>query len=343
MIDALMRLIGQVQGFVFETAIQPVLYGLGLMDWAEDVFDGLEVPLLGGLAICLTYLLFRPLELWRPVERWAERRAVRTDIVYTLVEKLGLVPAILFLLLTPIGAMIDGFLRFKGYIPPTLEQIFPAFVAWPFVTFLVYFVIIDFGEYWRHRLQHGLSWWWALHSLHHDQRQMTLWSDDRNHVLDDILSAAWSGTIAILIGVTPGEFPLVIIGFRLIESLAHTNVRLDFGRFGSALLVGPQYHRVHHSIEHAQPPFDRTKGCNFAVILPVWDILFGTWRRAAEFPQTGVAALSGPTIRCGYLAHQLAGFRRLGAALRHLVDRRRPGFVASFPERPAAPYRGAAA
>ena len=48
--------------------------------------------------------LFRPLELWQPVERWAERRAVRTDVVYTLVHRLGVVPAIVFLLLTPIGA-----------------------------------------------------------------------------------------------------------------------------------------------------------------------------------------------------------------------------------------------
>ena len=26
------------------------------------------------------------------------------------------------------------------------------------------------------------SWWWALHSLHHSQRQVTVWSDDRNHI-----------------------------------------------------------------------------------------------------------------------------------------------------------------
>ncbi|MFI4983434.1 MAG: sterol desaturase family protein, partial [Nevskiales bacterium] len=99
----------------------------------------------------------------------------------------------------------------------------------PFVTFLVYMAVLDLGEYWRHRLQHRLPWWWALHSLHHDQRQMTLWSDDRNHILDDILAMVWSGTIAMLIGVPPGEFPLVLIGFRLVESLSHTNVRLGFG------------------------------------------------------------------------------------------------------------------
>jgi sterol desaturase/sphingolipid hydroxylase (fatty acid hydroxylase superfamily) len=342
MIDALMRLIDQAQGAIFEGAVEPALYHLGLMDWAEETFDGVGFALLGAVAIASTYILFRPLELWRPVERWGERRTVRADVVYTLVHKLGIVPALLFLVLTPIGALIDGYLRFQGYIPPALEQLFPPLRAWPLATLLAYIVVLDLGEYWRHRLQHLVGWWWALHSLHHDQRQMTLWTDDRNHVFDDVLAAVWSGTLAMLIGVAPEQYPFVVIGFRMIESLSHTNVRLGFGRLGSILLVGPQYHRLHHAIEHASAPFDRTRGCNFAVILPVWDVLFGTWRREPSFPPTGVAALAGPAVSSGYLRHQLEGLRRLMAALRHLADRRQPGFVAALspdyaPEPAAAP------
>ncbi|HXP03221.1 MAG TPA: sterol desaturase family protein [Stellaceae bacterium] len=325
MFDAIQHLLTQAQGAIFEAAIQPALFHLGLMDWAEDLFDGVEFALYGALAVAIAYALCRPLELWRPVERWEDRKAVRTDIVYTIIHRVGVVPAILFVILTPIGTMIDGYLRFKGYVPPEIEQLVTPLFNHPLVTFLVYMVVLDFGEYWRHRLQHRLPWWWALHSLHHDQRQMTLWSDDRNHILDDILAMVWSGTIAML------------IGFRLVESLAHTNVRLSFGAVGSALLVGPQYHRVHHSIEHAEPPFDRTRGCNFAVILPIWDVIFGTWRRGADFPQTGVAALAGRAVRCGYLEHQLEGFRRLGAVMTHFLNRRRPGFIAAFsPNQPDA-------
>ena len=330
MFDAFQRLIEQVQGAIFETAIQPALFHLGLMDWAEDVFDGVEFALYGAVAVALAYVLFRPLELLRPVERWDDRKAVRTDVVYTLIHRIGVVPAILFVILTPIGVMIDAYLRFKGYIPPEIEQMVTPLFNHPFATFLVYMVVLDFAEYWRHRLQHRLPWWWALHSLHHDQRQMTLWSDDRNHILDDVLAIVWSGTIAMLIDVPPGEFPLVLIGFRLVESLSHTNVRLGFGAVGSALLVGPQYHRVHHSIEHAEPPFDRARGCNFAIILPIWDVIFRTWHPAVGYPQTGVASLAGPAVRCGYLRHQWEGFRRLASALVHLVDRRRPDFVAAF-------------
>ncbi len=331
MFDWLQRLIEQAHGIAFERAVEPLLYRFGLMAWSEEAFDAVEFALFGALEIVLAYLLFRPLELWRPVERWGERRAVWTDIVYTLVHRLGIVPALLFLLLTPLGTMIDGFLRFQGYIPPEIEQLLPPLRAWPFVTFLVYLVAIDLGEYWRHRLQHRLSWWWALHSLHHDQRQMTLWTDDRNHVLDDLLAAVWRGGIAMVIGVAPAEYPLVLIAFRLVESFSHTNVEAAFAPLGTSLLVGPQYHRLHHAIAHAEPPFDRARGCNFAVILPLWDTLFRTRRRDPAFPATGVAALDGRSVRCGYLAHQVEGFRRLGAVLARYVSRRRPGFVAAFP------------
>src|SRR5207244_11135348 len=104
MIDGLLRMIDQAQGALFEDAIQPALYQFGLMDWSEEAFDSVGFALFGAIEIALAYLLFRPLELWRPVEQWPERRAVRTDVVYTMVHRLGVVPAILFLLLTPIGA-----------------------------------------------------------------------------------------------------------------------------------------------------------------------------------------------------------------------------------------------
>ena len=58
---------------------------------------------------------------------------------------------------------------------------------------MLYAIILDFADYWRHCLSHQFRWWWALHSLHHAQRQMTFWSDDRNHLLDDLIAFVWFG------------------------------------------------------------------------------------------------------------------------------------------------------
>jgi sterol desaturase/sphingolipid hydroxylase (fatty acid hydroxylase superfamily) len=315
-IDDLLHRLGLLQGWIFETLIEPLLYGLGLMNYAEDVFDWMWLPLFGGVAVIAAYLICRPLELWRPVEPRTDGQAVRTDITYTLVHRLGLVPLSVFVLLAPASYYIDRALMFRGILPEAIDQTIPALADWPLLTLAIYLVILDFAEYWRHRLQHRLGWWWALHSLHHDQRQMTLWTDDRNHILDDILQSAWLGGIALLIGVEPAQFPVIIIVLRLVESLSHANVRLGFGRLGDWLLVSPHFHRVHHALDHAtEAPFDRAGGCNFAVILPIWDILFGTRRRDPDFPPTGIRSADARWAGLGYLRHQLEGFRRLARAL----------------------------
>ena len=63
---------------------------------------------------------------------------------------------------------------------------------------LIYLVVFDFIGYWTHRGQHQLEWWWQLHSLHHSQRQMTMWSDNRSHLLDSILDDAAARELARL-------------------------------------------------------------------------------------------------------------------------------------------------
>jgi hypothetical protein len=114
---------------------------------------------------------------------------------------------------------------------------------------VIYLLILDFAEYWRHRLSHTLRWWWALHAIHHSQRQMTLWTDSRNHLLDDLIGGFWFAVIALLIGVPPGHFIGLLIVVKTIENLSHVNARLSFGRLGELLLVSPRYHRWHHALD----------------------------------------------------------------------------------------------
>src|SRR6476620_2241953 len=138
-----------------------------------------------------------------------------------------------------------------------------------------------------HRGQHRFNWWWALHSLHHSQRQMTMWSDNRNHLLDDVLHDAIIVLVAQLIGVAPGQFIAIVAFTQLSESLQHANLRLGFGAIGERLWISPRFHRVHHSIgighekrvaanvlKDGKSP--ALGGHNFGVLLPWWDVLFRT-------------------------------------------------------------------
>lgn len=314
MLDYLTDLFNTIHTGLFEVLVQPALYAFGFMSYAEPAFDAMEFALYGVLQIGLMVLLLRPLESWRPVELWKDRSAVRVDVLYTFLHNLGVVPLAVFMLLRPLQDSVDGALRLQGFIPPSLEDIFPWLVVNPLVSFFIYLAILDLAEYWRHRLQHRFHWWWGLHALHHSQRQLSLWSDRRNHLLDDVFADLWMVLVALAIGVPPAHFLGIVIVTRLIESLSHTNVRLHFGWLGERLLVSPRYHRTHHGLGVGHE--GRAQGCNFAPLFPLWDVLFGTANFARDYPATGIRdQLDGVDYGEGFIRQQLLGVRRMLRAL----------------------------
>jgi sterol desaturase/sphingolipid hydroxylase (fatty acid hydroxylase superfamily) len=303
-----------LQDWLFESAVQPVLYALGLIGYDELAYNAVEFFLYGVAGIILVYVVLRPLENWRPVERWTDRRALRVDVLYTWLNRAGLLPFVFFLLLQPAIDAMNAALRLHDIIPPTLETWFPWLDAHPLAAFAIYVVVLDFVGYVRHRLQHHFHWWWALHSLHHSQRQLSLWADDRNHLLDDFIENAWIALIGLLIGTPPAQFMLIVIGTRMIESLSHANIRLHFGALGDRLLVSPRFHRTHHGIGIGHE--GATQGCNFAVLFPIWDVVFGTARFRAPYTETGVRdQLEGTDYGEGFWRQQWLGFKRLASAL----------------------------
>lgn len=312
--DVLFELIEPVQSFLFEQAVLPVLYQAGFMSYAEDAYLATGLFILGLVQIGGVYALVRPLEAWVPVERWRDRRAVRADILYTWLERTGLLSLAFFLLLQPLLNPLEQMLRAAGYLPPNLEELIPSAGA-PLAVLALYIVMIDFFEYWRHRLQHRFAWWWALHSIHHSQRQMSLWTDDRNHLLDSLIEALWLALLAFVIGIPPALFVLALFLVGFAESLSHANVRFGFGTLGNRLIVSPHYHRLHHGIGVGHE--GAAGGCNFATLFPVWDILFGTANFSPTYPATGIRdQLTGADYGERFWQQQVQGMRRFRRALK---------------------------
>lgn len=312
MISAIEDGYDRLTAFLFEAGLQPLMYQLGLMAWADDAFDWTEFFVFGVVQVVVVILVCLPLERWRPVERWDSGRVVRTDVIYTLLARLGLLPMLGFVIFSGAAVLIEGWIADTGFVPPTLETLIPGLRASPLLALAVYIVVLDFGEYWRHRFQHLFGWWWALHSIHHAQTQMTFWTDDRNHVLDDIIAAAWIGIIAVAIGVPPAQFPIILLVLRLAESLSHANVRLNFGRVGERLLVSPRFHRLHHGVLSVG-----NAGKNYGVLLPVWDWMFGTADfKRHHYPRTGDPGAPAVYASGGWLAQQWLGLREVWRALR---------------------------
>jgi sterol desaturase/sphingolipid hydroxylase (fatty acid hydroxylase superfamily) len=148
---------------------------------------------------------------------------------------------------------------------------------------------------------------------------MNLWSDNRNHLLDDFMRDIYMAVIALVIGVEPGQYMLLVVASRIQQSLQHANVRLHFGWLGERLLVSPRYHRLHHAIGlgHESRGEGSIGGCNFAVLFPVWDILFRTANFGREYVETGIrdqlptAAHGGRNYGKGFWEQQWLGLKRM--------------------------------
>ena len=278
------------QQWLFEAVAQPLMFELGMAGFLEDGFRATGWLLVGLMQLAVMLVFIRALERWRPMEPVTDRQAVRVDIFYTLIHRLGLFRLVLFFTLDPLWDAAVGELRLAGLPAWSLDGLLPGLTDIALVSFLLYLVLFDLVDYGLHRAQHRFGWWWQLHSLHHSQRQMTMWSDNRNHLLDDVLRDSVLVVVALGVGIAPGQFVAVVAVMQLLESLAHANVRLSFGHVGERLLVSPRFHRVHHGIgighESAGP--GSLGGHNFAVLFPVWDALFRTARWHDEPGPTGI-------------------------------------------------------
>lgn len=154
--------------------------------------------------------------------------------------------------------------------------------AW-FVHLAIFLVLYDFGYYWFHRCQHTWNWLWCLHKLHHTDEHINATTSFRHHWLENVCRIPFiTIPMAFLIGID-STMPIILFDLTLIWAVfVHLNIRLDLGHL-TPVIAGPQVHRIHHS--NLPQHQDR----NFAAYLPVWDILFRTWKRPAkdEYPTCG--------------------------------------------------------
>jgi sterol desaturase/sphingolipid hydroxylase (fatty acid hydroxylase superfamily) len=162
--------------------------------------------------------------------------------------------------------------------------------GWPMLAgFVAYALAMDFGEYAFHRAQHRFPFLWSMHALHHSDPALGVSTTLRHFWADPLLKSV---SIYLVVGIVFRVPPAILALYNLLafyNYVPHTNLRLGLGPL-SFLVNAPQYHRLHHSAlsEH--------RDCNFAALFPLFDILFGTYRRPlpGEYPPSGLDADETP-------------------------------------------------
>lgn len=151
-----------------------------------------------------------------------------------------------------------------------------------YVRVVLAFVFADFLNWLHHLVRHKVPAFWVFHAVHHSQREMNIFTDDRVHPIDRAIAMPIVLYPTLILQLDVAIVPWLLTAQMLYTHAYHGNVRTDYGPL-RYLFVTPQSHRVHHS----QEPEHADK--NFGVIFCIWDRIFGTHMdETGQYPQTGV-------------------------------------------------------
>src|SRR5690349_18449679 len=104
------------QAWLFETFVSPVLFHFGLMAWYEPGYSAVEFVMLGVVQIAIIAIGMRFFERRWPLEKSsADDRLIRVDQVYTVLNKLGIVPLAIFIVTYPLVQHLELLVRSWGF------------------------------------------------------------------------------------------------------------------------------------------------------------------------------------------------------------------------------------
>jgi len=143
---------------------------------------------------------------------------------------------------------------------------------------VVGYVILQLAAYWWHRLMHNspFLWRWA-HQMHHSAERIDIWGVMLFHPFDLVgFTVLGSLVYTLVLGLSPEAVALANVYGVFAQYLQHANVRTP--RWLGYIIQRPEAHGVHHQ--------RGVHGYNYAD-LPLWDIVFGTFRNPAAWREQG--------------------------------------------------------
>ncbi|WP_439130278.1 sterol desaturase family protein [Polaribacter sp.] len=142
-----------------------------------------------------------------------------------------------------------------------------------FARIFIFFIVVDFVQWWTHRLLHRVEFLWNFHKVHHSVKQMGFAAHLRYHWMEPVVyNSLRYIPLAIIGGFSAQDVAFVHFFNITIGHLNHANINWDYGWL-KYVFNNPKMHIWHHSKEL---PEGRKYGVNFGLTLSVWDYIFKT-------------------------------------------------------------------
>ena len=178
------------------------------------------------------------------------------------------------------------------------------------LVFVACLLALDALIYAQHRLFHRLPWLWRLHRVHHTDPAFDVTTALRFHPVEILLSMLIKIGAVLALGIPPLAVIVFEIALNACAMFNHADLRLPgwLDRALRTLLVTPDMHRVHHSVD------PRETHRNFGFCLSCWDRLFGSYVAQPAAGHLG--------MRIGQPDHRADRDQRLWALLAQPFSRR---------------------
>ena len=145
----------------------------------------------------------------------------------------------------------------------------------PLISVAISIVVLDFVIYFQHVLMHAIPALWRLHRVHHADLDYDFTTGVRFHPLEIIVSMLIKFVAILILGPPVAAVVIFEVILNASSMFNHGNIKLPaaLDRILRLLIVTPDMHRVHHSVEKDE------SNRNFGFNLSLWDHLFDTYRQ----------------------------------------------------------------
>ena len=145
--------------------------------------------------------------------------------------------------------------------------------TWPmWIQLVVFFIVLDFVQWFTHILLHKLPFLWQFHKVHHSVKEMGFAAHLRYHWMENILyKPLKTFGVMLLGGFEPEQAYIVHFIAITIGHFNHSNIKITWGPL-KYIINNPVMHLYHHSYTIPEGKY----GVNFGISLSLWDYLFKT-------------------------------------------------------------------
>ena len=142
----------------------------------------------------------------------------------------------------------------------------------PWAKAAIAFLLLDYGNYLWHRLNHKIPYLWRFHLVHHTDADLDITTAFRFHYGEMIGSVFSRGAVVFLSGASPLTVLIYEVIFEAATQFQHTNLKLPIRleKFTNFVFVTPRMHGIHHS------QIKQQTDSNYSVVFSIWDRLHHT-------------------------------------------------------------------